>query len=193
MTTFSKLCTISLIVVISSGCVAAVVGTTASVVTVDVLHDRRTLGAYVDDNNIELDVRQYILREPELRRNTHISATSMNGILLLTGEAASSDLRDMVVNYGKQNDAVRQVVNEITIAGKTALISRTNDTWLTAKVKTRLFNDTKLDATRVKVVTERGNVYLMGVVTREEAAAATDVVRNIGGVVRVVKVFGYTT
>lgn len=171
-------------------CIAIGVG--ATVATVDIVHGRRTAGAYVDDGAIELKVREFFVREPELRKNAHLSVTSMNGIVLLSGEAPTVELRNKVEAEAKSVQGVRQVVNEIRIAGKTALFSRANDTWLTSKVKTRLFTDTKLDATRVKVVSEYGNVYLMGLVSRAEAARATDVVRNVGGVVRVVKVFEYT-
>jgi osmotically-inducible protein OsmY len=159
---------------------------------VDVAYDRRTVGSYIDDGAIEIKIREFVVRDSELRRNAHISVTSLNGIVLLTGEAPTIELRNKVETAAKNVDGVRQIVNEIRVAGKTALFSRANDTWLTSKVKTRLIKDTGLDANRVKVVSEYGNVYLLGVVTRAEGAAATDVVRKVGGVVRVVKVFEYT-
>ncbi len=173
-----------------AGCVAAVVGT-AAVTTIDVVHDRRSVGEYFDDGAIELRVRDYVLDDEELRHAAHISATSMNGILLLTGEAPSQHLKDKVEDYAKKVDGVRQVVNEIRIAGTTTMFSRSNDVWLTTKVKTRLFEKTRLDANRVKVVSEHGNVYLMGLVTHAEADAATDVARSVGGVSSVIKVFEY--
>ena len=180
--------------VLLQGCVAAAVGTAAAVTvtSVDVVHDRRTVGSYIDDAAIEFNMRQYLVSHSDLRRNAHISATSMNGILLLSGETPSEKMRDVIVDHGKKIDGVRQVVNEIRISGQSGFMSRTNDTWITAKAKTRLFKDTGLDANRVKVVTEYGNVYLLGLVTRAEAAAATEAVRDIGGVLRVVKVFEYS-
>lgn len=190
MTDFRLLCCAAAIVFLT-GCAAAVVGV-AAVTTVDVVHDRRTFGEYVDDSTIELTVRTFILRDDELRSKAHLSATSMNGILLLTGEAPSTDLKNKVVSYASTVDGVRQVVDEIRISGKTGYISRTNDTWLTAKVKSTLFAKTKLDANRVKVVSEYGTVYLMGVLTRKEADTATQIVREIGGVTQVVQVFEYT-
>ncbi len=174
-----------------SGCIIAAVGA-AAVVTVDVVHDRRTVGAYIDDSKIEIDTTQFILRDSDLRKNTHVNPTSLNGIVLLTGEAANTDQKARIERYVKSIDGVRQVVNEIRIAGKTAVFSRANDAWLTSKVKTQLFAKTKLDGNRVKVVSEYGNVYLMGIVSRDEAERATEITRNIGGVVRVVKVFEYT-
>lgn len=174
-----------------SGCMVAAVGA-AAVVTVDVAHDRRTVGSYIDDGKIEIDVRQFVIRDKRLRNDAHISVTSLNGIVLLTGEVPDQAQKSKVVNYARSVAGVRQVVDELRIAGKTAVFSRANDTWLTSKVKTQLFAETKLDANRIKVISEYGNVYLMGIVTREEAQRATEIARNIGGVVRVVKVFEYT-
>ncbi len=176
--------------IFAGGCVATAV-TVAAVTTVDVVHDRRTLGDYIDDSNIEFQVRTFVVRDDELRTQSHISATSMNGILLLSGEAPTQELKDKVANYAANVDGVRQVVNEIRISGETGYISRTNDVWLTTKVKTALFAETKLDANRIKVVSEHGNVYLMGVVTRKEAEKATQIARGVGGVTQVVQVFEY--
>ena len=176
--------------IFTSGCVATAV-TVAAVTTVDVVHDRRTLGDYIDDGNIEFQVRTFVVRDDELRTKAHISATSMNGILLLSGEAPTQRLKDKVANYAASVEGVRQVVNEIRISGETGYISRTNDVWLTTKVKTALFAKTKLEANRIKVVSEYGNVYLMGLVTRAEAEKATQIAREIGGVTQVVQVFEY--
>lgn len=183
------ICYIALTISVSA-CVATAV-TVAAVTTVDVVHDRRTVGDYIDDNNIEFTVRTFVVRDDELRTRAHISATSMNGILLLTGEAPTTDLKNKVANFSANVEGVRQVVNEIRISGETGYLSRTNDVWLTTKVKSTLFAKTKLDANRVKVISEHGNVYLMGLVTREEAATATQIAREVGGVTQVVQVFEY--
>lgn len=174
-----------------AGCLATMIGA-ATVVAIDVVHDRRTVGSYIDDGAIEVNIRQHIVRNESLRQQTHINPTSMNGIVLLTGEVRNDQVRNEVVSYARQIKGVRQVVDETEIAGKTGLMSRTNDSWLTTKVKSTLYAKTGFDANRVKVVTERGTVYLMGVVTRQEASEAVEIVRYIDGVVRVVKVFEYT-
>ena len=176
---------------LTAGCVATAV-TVAAVTSVDVAHDRRTLGEYIDDNNIEFTVRTFVVRDDELRKNAHISATSMNGVLLLTGEAPSAELKNKVSGFAKDVEGVRQLVDEIKISGESGYLSRTNDVWLTTKVKSTLFAKTKLDANRVKVVSEAGSVYLMGLVTREEGNRATEITRGIGGVENVVQVFEYT-
>jgi len=173
-----------------SGCVATAV-TVAAVTSVDVAYDRRTIGEYIDDQSIEFIVRTFLVRNEELRKNAHVSATSMNGILLLTGETPTMELKNKVSGYAKDVEGVRQLVDEIRIAGETGYISRTNDVWLTTKVKSVLFAKTKLDANRVKVVSEAGSVYLLGLVTREEADKATQITRQVGGVTQVVQVFEY--
>lgn len=173
-----------------SGCVATMIGA-ATVTTIDVAHDRRSLGSYIDDGAIEVQVKQYQLRNKEVRERTHLNPTSMNGVVLLTGEAQNAQIKNQVIDYIQGLDGVRQVVDESEISGKTSVISRTNDGFLTTKVKTTLYRKTGFEANRVKVVTEHGTVYLMGLLTRPEADQAVDIVRHIDGVVRVVKVFEY--
>lgn len=173
-----------------SGCVTALIAGVA-ITTVDIIHDRRSAGEYVDDSTIELTARNYLLSSPEIRAATHVKPTSWNGILLITGEIDDEDIKRDVVATLRGIDGVRQLVDETTITGKTALLSRTNDTWITTKVKSRLLVKTGLDANRVKVITTRGSVYLMGIVTEEEGSRATELARQVRGVARVVKVFEY--
>lgn len=172
------------------GCVATMIGA-ATVTTIDVAQDRRSLGAYIDDGAIEVQIKQYLLRNKEVRERTHLNPTSMNGVVLLTGEAQNAQIKNKVIDYARNLDGVRQVVDESEISGKTSVISRTNDGFLTTKVKTTLYRKTGFEANRVKVVTEHGTVYLLGLLTRAEADQAVEIVRHIDGVIRVVKVFEY--
>lgn len=174
-----------------SACLAAAVGTVV-ITSIDVAHERRSVGAYIDDSAIELKAKQHLLRNKDIRGDTHLNVTSMNGIVLLTGESKTPELKRQVIDYIQQINGVRQVIDEATISGKTGIISRTNDGWLTTKVKTKLYAKTGFDANRVKVVTEHGSVYLLGLVTQSEGDKAVNVVRRMNGVVRVVKVFEYT-
>lgn len=181
---------LSIVTIVNSGCTAALVGA-AAVATVDVLHDRRTVGNYIDDNSVEMTLRQRYLRDPDIRQTSHVSVTAMNGVVLLTGEVPNDDLRSRTIDHTRDLTEVRQVLDEIRIAGKAGLGSRVNDSWITSKVKSQLIAATQMDASRVKVVTEYGNVYLMGLVTRAEADVAAETARNVIGVSRVVKVFEY--
>lgn len=180
----------SIMTVALAGCATVAIATVA-VATVDIIHDRRTAGEYIDDNTIELKMRRYLLSRKDRRKKAHVNATSWNGIMLLTGEIVSDKARAEVVAFAKKLQGVRQVVDETTIAGKTSVIARTNDVWITTKVKTKLIANKGIGANRIKVVTERGNVYLMGIVKQKEAESATNIARSVGGVLRVVKVFEY--
>ena len=121
----------------------------------------------------------------------HVKAVSWNGILLLSGEIESDEAKERIVQRLATIQGVRQVVDETTIDGKSPLLSRSNDGWITTKLKSKLLVKTGLDANRIKVVTTRSTVYLMGIVTQAEALSATEIARSVRGVSRVVKVFEY--
>jgi osmotically-inducible protein OsmY len=182
---------ISLIATITlSGCLTAIVAT-AAIATIDIIHDRRTVGEYIDDSAIEVTARNILISTAEIRKATHFKTQSWNGILLITGEIDSETLKPALIEKLSSIQGVRQVVDETSITGKTKLWARTNDALITSRVKTRLLLKTGLSANRVKVVTTRGSVYLMGIVTRAEADRATEYTQTIRGVKRVVKVFEY--
>ena len=178
-----------LVAVTVSGC-GIVVATTAVVIAVDVARDRRGVSVYWDDNKIEFDIRGSISDQKEIQ-NENVSVTVFNGIVLLTGEVPDQRDIDKILDLAKAHKGSQQVVNRLELAGKTNLTSRANDGWITTRVKTAMATSGALDPTRVKVVTERANVYLMGLVTRAEAEAAVKVARSVPGVVRVIKVFEY--
>lgn len=173
-----------------SACVTALVAGVV-ITTIDVIHDRRTVGEYIDDSAIEIKARNILVSTPEIRAAAHVKPVSWNGILLVTGEIDSEIIKgDLIAQFG-QIQGVRQVVDETTITDKTRLGVRTNDAWISGKVKSRLLLKTGLDANRIKVVTTRGSVYLMGIVTQDEATDAVEYARTVRGVQKVVKVFEY--
>jgi osmotically-inducible protein OsmY len=135
--------------------------------------------------------RNILISTAEIRKATHFKTQSWNGILLITGEIDSETLKPALIEKLSSIQGVRQVVDETSITGKTRLWARTNDALITSRVKTRLLLKTGLSANRVKVVTTRGSVYLMGIVTRAEADRATEYTQTVRGVKRVVKVFEY--
>ncbi len=185
-----RLCLLLALSTLLGGCVAAAAGGTAA--AVGVAHDRRTAGTVLDDEAIELKAAKRIFEDAELRKQVHINVTSYNYQVLVSGEAPTRELADRVIQYVRTIPKVRKVYDEIAIAAPSAMLSRSSDTLITAKVKTALFGIGKnFDPTRVKVVTERGIVYLMGIVTRDEAAKATEAARHVGGVQKVVKLFEY--
>ena len=177
------------VVLSTGGCGVALV-TAATVLTIDVVRDRREPQTYWDDNKAEMDIRRAVANADDID-DKNVSVTIWNGIVLLTGEVPSQRNIDTILDIAKSHNHSRQVINRIELAGRTNLTSRANDSWLTARVKTAIAASGTLDATKLKVVTERANVYLMGLVTTAEAAAAVDIVRTVPGVVRVIKVFEY--
>ena len=170
-----------------AACVPAVVGGAAAGGAVAA--DRRTTGVYVEDENIELKAVKYM--ETTLGDNTHINVTSYNRNVLLTGEAPDDTTKASAEAFVKSIEHVRNITNEITIGPKTDLSSRSNDTYITSKIKTKFVTENQFPANYVKIVTENSAVYLMGIVTKAEADAAVAIASNTDGVSKVVKVFEY--
>ena len=169
-----------------SGCAALLVGG-AAVGTALMVTDRRTAGTQLEDQNIELKSLTRI--SEAVGDRGHISATSYNRQVLLTGEVASEADRAAVEQSIGRIEGVRSIVNELAVMGVSSMTARSNDSILTSKVKASFIDAKDLHATAIKVVTERGVVYLMGRVTEREAARATEIARGVAGVQKVVRVF----
>jgi osmotically-inducible protein OsmY len=153
--------------------------------------DRRTSGTQVEDQTIELKGSTRV-RETIGDRG-HAIVTSYNRLVLLTGEVPTDADRAAVEQAVARLDNVRSVVNELAVMPPSSLSSRSNDTILTSKVKASFVDAKDLQSSAFKVVTERGVVYLMGLVTEREATRATDITRGVGGVQKVVRVFDVVT
>ena len=126
-----------------------------------------------------------------IAKKIHINITSYNGVVLLTGEALSDSLRTHAINIARQINKVKRVHNEIRVADLTSFSSRTNDSWITSKVKTQMFATKGFKSSQVKVITEASTVYIMGLVTKKVGNQAAEIARNVAGVKRVVKLFEY--
>jgi osmotically-inducible protein OsmY len=173
------------------GCAPVVVGGAAT--GASMVHDRRPVGTTVEDQNIELKAMRIKMEDDKLSQHSSISATSYNKVLLLTGQAENEQIHQRYVEKVRRITEVRRVVDEIKIGPSASLTQQGNDTYITSKVKIKLL-DVKLpdfDPTRVKVVTDLGNVYLMGIVSEQEAGAVVEKVRYVSGVKRVIKIFEY--
>ena len=151
--------------------------------------DRRTSGYYVEDENIELKAVKKM--ETNLGEYAHVNVTSYNRNILLTGEVPDAAAKAKAALLIKEIENVRTITNEITIGPKSTLSSRSNDTFLTSKVKTKFVTENKFPANYVKIVTENSVVYLLGIVNKAEADDATAIASNTDGVNKVVKVFEY--
>lgn len=184
--TFAALVLATLVAV--TGCVPAVIAVGAGGAAM-VATDRRTTGTQVDDEGIELKIGNQV--NAQFGDRVHLNTTSYNGIVLLTGEVPDQGVWASIGNIAKNTEKVRIVQNELVVAPNASLGARTNDSYITSKVKARFVEASKFPPNAVKVVTERAVVYLMGIVTRPEGDAAGEVAATTEGVARVVKVFEY--
>jgi osmotically-inducible protein OsmY len=189
MLRIATICTVLCAITLLAGCAPALVAGAAAGAAVAT--DRRTLGSMIDDESIELKSGAAIASDAELRDAIHINVTSMNGIVLLTGEAPTADLRDAVLRHLREVNGVRRITNEMRIAEPSSIGSRSKDSLITSAVKSRLLITKGADPARVKVVTENGVVYLMGIVSHESGDLAAEQATTIEGVERVVKIFEY--
>jgi osmotically-inducible protein OsmY len=189
---FRTLLAVALITSLLGGCAAVVV--TGAATGANAAHDRRTLGAYVDDEGIELKARLAITEDKDLYSQTHVNIISVNGVVLLVGQAPTEAMRLKIEELTREIEKVRVVHNEMTIAAPNSYMTRSSDSLITAKVKGSLFGikgHEGFDPTRVKVVTENGVVYLMGILYRSEADAVATKASRVSGVQKVVKLFEY--
>ena len=169
------------------GCAAVVLGGAAAG-GVLLAEDRRTVGTVTEDQGIEIKASSRI---GDRVRDAHLNMTSFNRLLLLTGEVPSAAAREEAERIARGVENVRGVFNEIQVSGNSALSVRANDSYLTSKVKARFVDGQKFSPVHIKVITENSVVYLMGLVKRAEADAATEVARTTGGVQKVVRLFEY--
>jgi osmotically-inducible protein OsmY len=174
-----------------SGCGAILVGGAATGAAV--VYDRRDAETVLSDQKIEIQVLDLKDKNPQLAEQTQISATSYNRLVLLTGQARSVDFSRRFAALVARIPGVKRVINEVQIGPDLSLAEQSSDSYLTTKVKTALFG-VEIDgfeASRIKVVSHDGAVYLMGLVTQREAEIAVEEARTIGGVAKVVRVFEY--
>ena len=150
-----------------------------------------SIGTDIDDWQMSTMIGVNIKKaSPQLARS-HINVSTYNKVVLLTGEVATNELRTLAGTTARNYKGVRQVYNELKLQGSSSLLARTNDSWLTTKVKTKLLANNEIAGSQIEVVTESGIVYLMGVVSRSTADKASTVASNTRGVIKVVRVFEY--
>lgn len=149
----------------------------------------RTFGRMIEDNNVEAKALINIHAADEAYDESHVSVVSFNGYLLLVGQVPTEALKSRATEAARTVAGVRRIYNELEIAAPSSGITRTSDTWISAKVKTVLLAKNETDGSRVKVVTENGVVYLMGLVTSAEAKRISNTAADVSGVQRVVQLF----
>ena len=171
----------------AQGCIPVIVGGTGAAVAMAT--DRRSSGTYVEDEGIEWKAGNRI--NERLGDKVHVNVTSFNRKLLLTGEAFNEASREEAGRIAAAVENVKEVVNDLRIAPTSTLSARGNDSYISSKVKARFVDQKDFRIQQVKVTTEAGTVFLMGLVTEKEGNAATEVARTTNGVQKVVRVFEY--
>lgn len=177
------------LMLLSGGCTTLVDATTSE--PIELNPGKRSLGMRIDDNQLETIANVNINKAHKRLDDAPIAVHSYNGVVLLVGQVPNRELRSLAGETVSKIHSVRQVHNELEVEAPIPLLTRTNDAWLTTKVKTKLLASRDVEGGRVKVVTENGGVHLMGLVSRAEADKVTDIVRHTGGVKKVVRVFEY--
>ena len=153
----------------------------------------RTFGSKIDDSLIETKVAVNVAKaNPDLDTGSHIVVTSYNGIVLLAGQTPRADLKEKAAQVANGVQGVKKLHNKLQVLQPTSALARSNDALITSKIKTLMLADSKVPSAKVKVVTENGIVYLMGLVTRAEGAAATNVASGASGVQKIVTLYQYT-
>lgn len=148
---------------------------------------QRSKGEVVDDKQITTFLKVNLTKADPAFEKANVNFVSYNGVVLLTGEVPSKALRELAAKTARDINAVRLVHNQLNIASKSTIYSRTYDNWLAAKVKTKIINNQIIEANRVKIIVENRVVYIMGLVTEKEAQAISEVASTTKGVTKVVR------
>ena len=153
--------------------------------------DRRTIGTIIEDENIEQKANYRLGMDEELYDSAHISIVSFNNNVLVVGQAPTGKLKGKIDTILKKIPKIQRVYNEVRLSAPSSSLTRASDLWLTSKVKSNLYIAKYVKANRIKVITENGEVFLMGIVTKNEGQKVTEIVRSIGGVQKVIEVFEF--
>ncbi len=172
-----------------SGCIRMIAATSSE--PVDRHHGERTLGASIEDQAIENKVRINLYRASDRLADARIKVVSFNGIVLLAGQVDSEELQKQAGNIARRIRHVEQVHNELQTSGSSSFLARANDSWLSTKIKTRLYLNGDTPGGRTRITTVDGVVYIMGLLTREESDATVSAIQNVYGVQKIVKIVEY--
>ena len=159
--------------------------------TIDENYGKRTVGTQVEDQNIETKISHNLRRTDARLGDARINVDAYNGVVLLTGQVPSQELKESASEVAREVRNVREVHNELAIAANLPVSQRLADSWLNTRIRTNLAANDRIDSGRLRVISENGTVYLMGIVTRAEADRIVEAVSAVGGMQRIVKVFDY--
>ena len=172
------------------GCVGAVVVGSAAVAT-KTASDPRTVGTQVDDGTLELRVNTALSKDAQIKKEARINVSAYQGKVLLVGQSPNSELSARAKQIAMGVEGTTEVFNEIRQGQPIGLGDASNDTWITTKVRSQLLTSDQVKSTNVKVTTENGEVFLLGLVTEREGKAAADIASRVSGVKHVTTAFTY--
>lgn len=187
----TRLLVLALFLMINSACTAFLVEATGEQ---GIQEDptSRTTGQVIEDQSIETKIKVNMRSQEPAFKNAHFDVISHNGVVLLVGQVESEVLKARATEIASQaSTKIRRIHNELEVAGKTNLLARGNDTWIATKIRTLMLTNSEVPSGQVRVITENGTVYLMGLISELEGDNAANLARNVSGVNRVVKVFEY--
>lgn len=184
--TFAVLCSTLLL----QGCIAGVVVGSAAVAT-KTATDPRTVGTQVDDGTLEARVENAIGKDQQLKKEARVVATAYQGKVLLTGQAPSTELASRAKQIALGVDGAVEVYNEIRQGTPVSLGTASSDTWITTKVRSQILTSDTVKSSNVKVTTENGEVFLLGLVTQQEGQSAAQIASQVSGVKHVTTAFTY--
>ncbi|MGX3012899.1 division/outer membrane stress-associated lipid-binding lipoprotein [Ursidibacter arcticus] len=182
------LCSLSLVSL--QGCIAAAVVGTAAVAT-KVATDPRSTGRQIDDETLEEKVAFNLNKDAQLQQEARINVVAYNGKVLLIGQAPNESAKESAKSVAAGVEGVNEIYNEIRTGEKISVAQIAQDSWITTNIKSRLLVNSEVKATEVKVITENGEVFLMGQLSNSQANAAAEVARHVRGVSKVIKVVSY--
>jgi osmotically-inducible protein OsmY len=173
--------------ILVQGCAGVVLGGAAT--SAVMVNDPRTTGTVIEDQSIEVKAVAVLRQDADIKDQAHYSVTSYNQIVLLAGQAPTVAMRRRMAELVATVEKVRHIHNEVAVSAPSSMMMRTNDAVLTTKVKGKLFANDQLSATRIKVVSEDGVVYLLGLANQADADLAADIASTTSGTKKVVKLF----
>lgn len=174
-----------------SGCLATALVSTAAIGG-SILFDKRSMSTIMDDSHTTQTAQNLLYEDKYLRGRSHIRVTTFNHVTLLVGQAQTQELKQRAAQLVSMAPGIKRLYNEINVSGATSAIQRTNDSWLSAKVRSALLTNAGFKSSQLSIMTENSVVYLMGEVSHTLGNKAANIARRVTGVTKVVKVFQYT-
>lgn len=152
----------------------------------------RTAGAVVEDQSIETKILVNLKSQEPAFKDSRLQVVSYNGVVLMAGQVATEELKARAAEIASQaSTKIKRIHNELEVMGNTTFVTRSNDAWIGTKVRTLLLRSKEVPSSQINVIAENGTIFLMGLISQSEGDRAANLVRNVSGVSRVVKVFEY--